>query len=57
MKLKRIEKEGTTDNTQGVVIWDDERDEDKREGELLQMNGKRNLIKSKRLVIFKIYTK
>jgi hypothetical protein len=32
-------------NTPGVVIWDDERDEDKREGELLQMNGKNFLSK------------
>jgi hypothetical protein len=35
------------DNTPGATIWDEERDEDKREGELLQMNGKRHLIKSK----------
>ena len=35
------------DNKPGAVIWDDERDEDKREGKLLQMNGKRHLIKSK----------
>jgi hypothetical protein len=34
-------------NTPGVVIWDNEMDEDKREGELLQTNGKRHLIKSK----------
>jgi len=27
-------------NTPSAVIWDDERDEDKREWELLQMNGK-----------------
>ena len=27
-------------NRPGAVIWDDERDEDKREGELLQMSGK-----------------
>jgi hypothetical protein len=27
-------------NTPGAIIWDDERDEDKREGELLQRNGK-----------------
>ena len=45
------------DNIPSVVIWDDERDEYKREGELLQMNGKRRLIKSKRLIIFHIYTK
>ena len=44
-------------NRIGAVIWDDERDEDKREGELLQTNGKRCLIKSKRLIIFQIYTK
>ena len=34
------------DNTPGAVIWDDERYEDKREGELLQTNGKRHLINS-----------
>ena len=45
------------DNRTGVVIWDDERDEEKREGELLQTNGKKRLIKSKRLIIFQIYTK
>ena len=28
------------DKTLGAVIWDDERDEDKTEGELLQMNEK-----------------
>jgi hypothetical protein len=39
--IKKIE------NTLGAMIWDDERDEDKREGELLQMNGKRRLINSK----------
>ena len=44
-------------NILGVLIWDDERDEDKREGELLQTNGKRRLIKSKRIIIFQIYTK
>ena len=41
------------DNIPGVVIWNNERDEDKREGELLQMSGKKRLIKSKRLIIFK----
>ena len=45
------------DNRLGAVIWDDERDEDKREGELLQMNGKRHLIKSKQVIIFQIFTK
>ena len=28
------------------VIWEDERDEDRREGELLQTSGKKHLIKS-----------
>ena len=45
------------DNRLGVVIWDNERDEDKREWEMLQMKGKGCSIKSKRLIIFKIYTK
>ena len=39
------------------MIWDDERDEDKREGEMLQTNGKRCLIKSNKLINFQIYTK
>ena len=42
-------------NRLGAVIWDDERDEDKREGELLQTSQKKHLIKSKRLIIFQIY--
>jgi len=33
------------ENTPGVVIWDNERDEDKRKGGLLQMNGKKSLDK------------
>ena len=45
------------DNGPSAVICDDERDEDKREGELLQTNGKRHLIKSKRIINFQIYTK
>ena len=45
------------DNRPGAVIWDDERDGEKREGDLLQMNGKKCLIKSKKLIIFQIYTK
>ena len=49
--IKQIE------NRPSAVIWDDERDEDKREGELLQMSGKKCLIKSKRLIIFQIYKK
>ena len=32
-------------NRPGVVIWDDERDEDKREGDLLQKNGKKAIDK------------
>ena len=35
------------DNTPGSVIWDNERDEDKRQGELLEMNGKRHVVKNK----------
>jgi len=35
------------DNTSGAVIWDEKRDEDKGEWELLQTNGKMCLIKSK----------
>ena len=42
------------DNKPAVVIWDDERDEDKIEGELFQMSGKKRLINSKRLIIFQI---
>ena len=49
--IKQIE------NRPGVVNWEDERDEDKREGELLQMSGKKRLIKIKQLIIFQIYTK
>ena len=45
------------DNRPGAVTWDDEMDEDKRAGELLQTNGKKRLIKSKRRIIFQIYTK
>ena len=45
------------DNRPGAVIWDDERDEHKREGDLLQTSGKKRLIKSKRLIFFQIYKK
>ena len=45
------------DKRPGAVIWDDEMDEDKRKGELLQTSGKKRLIKSKRLIIFQIYKK
>ena len=45
------------DNRPSVVIWDNQMDEDKREGESLQTSGKKRLIKSKRLIIFQIYKK
>ena len=32
-------------DTQGVVVWEEELDEDKREGVLLQTNGKRCMVK------------
>ena len=38
------------DHTLGIVIWDDECDEDKREGELLEMKGKRQMIRTKSLM-------
>ena len=44
-------------NIPSAVIWDDQMDEEKREGELLQTSGKKRLIKSKRLIIFQIYKK
>jgi hypothetical protein len=44
------------DDTPGVVVWDDQPDEDKREGELLQTNRKGHLIKSKSLVFCQICT-
>ena len=40
-----------TDHILGGVIWNDECDEDKREGEVLEMNEKRHMIKSKLLHI------
>jgi len=43
------------DNTSGVLIWDDEWDEEKIEGALLQTNRKRRLIKSKWLIICPIF--
>ena len=33
------------DNTLGVVIMDDERDEEKKEREILETNGNRRMIK------------
>ena len=44
------------DNTLGAEIQDDERDEDKREGDLLEKYGKRRMIKSKWINICQIYT-
>jgi hypothetical protein len=44
------------DDTTGVVIWDDQLYEDKREGELLQPNGKMRLIKSKSVIFFQFST-
>ena len=38
------------DDTPRVVIWDDEHVEDKREWDLLEMKGKRRLIRSKSLI-------
>ena len=36
--------------TPEALVWEEELDEDKREGELLQMNGKGHTIKIKLLV-------
>ena len=41
-------------DTKGEVVWEEELDEDKREGELLQMNGKRHMIKSKPFIFCQI---
>ena len=38
------------DDMPGAVIWGKSFDEDKREGELLQTNGKRRMIKSNLLI-------
>ena len=38
------------DGIEGAFIWDDHQDEYKREGELLQTNGKMCLIKSKSII-------
>jgi hypothetical protein len=40
------------DDKKGVFVWDEHQDEDKREGELLQTNIKRCLIKIKSFVFF-----
>ena len=44
-------------DTPGAVVWDDQLDEEKKEGELLQMNEKRPMIKSKPLIFCQICTK
>ena len=45
------------EHTPGAVIWDDERDEEKRKGKLLETNTKRHMIKSKcMLIIFHLCT-
>jgi hypothetical protein len=49
--IKKIE------NTPRAVVWDDQQDEDKREGEILQTNGKRFLIKSKLFIFHQFSTK
>jgi hypothetical protein len=45
------------DDTLGGVVWDDHQDEEKREGELLQTNGKRCMIKSKSLIFCQFSTR
>ena len=42
------------DDTPGVVVWEEQLDEDKRKRELLQMKGKRCLIKSNPLIFCQI---
>ena len=42
------------DDTPGVVVLEEELDEDKREGELLQMNGKQCMIKGNMLTFCQI---
>ena len=45
------------DDTIGVVAWYNQLDEEKREGELLQTNEKRFLIKSKSIIFYEFSTK
>ena len=42
------------DDKSGVVVREDQLDEDKREGVLLQTNGKRCMIKNKPLIFCRI---
>jgi hypothetical protein len=44
------------DETEGPVVWDDHQNEDKREGELLQRNGKWFFTKSKSFIFFQFST-
>jgi hypothetical protein len=43
------------DDALGALVWDDQRDENKREGEIIQMNKKRRFIKSKSLIFFQTF--
>ena len=45
------------DDIAGAVVCDDHKDEEKKEGELLQTNGKRLLINSKSVVFCQFSTK
>ena len=42
------------DDTLEALVWEEEWDEDKREGELLRTNEKRHIIKSKPLIFCQI---
>jgi hypothetical protein len=44
------------DNTTEAFVWDDHQDEEKMEGTLLQMNGKRYLINSKSIIFCQFST-
>jgi hypothetical protein len=41
-------------DTLGIVVWEDELDEDKGEGEILKMNIKRCIIKNKPTIFCKV---
>ena len=43
------------DHTLGTLIWDDEHDEDKREGKVLEMNKKRCMININSLFVMTQY--
>ena len=42
------------DETSGIVIWEDQLDEDKRERDLIEMNEKRRRIRSNPLIFYQI---